>query len=144
MKPLKIPYGISNFGLLREKQYLYVDKTRYIEVLENYPPYQFFIRPRRFGKSLFISLLEHYYDINKAADFDKLFGGTYIVLRTACKYLPESRRGNLAEVRQAVLAQLARYSGSELVASGFSGGWLKKVALVVVGKSDVYLDEVCV
>ena len=78
MKPTKIPYGISNFGMLREDHYLYVDKTRYIEVLENYPPYQFFIRPRRFGKSLFISLLEHYYDINKAQDFDKLFGGTYI------------------------------------------------------------------
>ena len=57
MKPLKIPYGISNFGMLREDQYLYVDKTRYIEALEDYPPYQFFIRPRCFGKSLFISLL---------------------------------------------------------------------------------------
>ncbi len=78
MKPIKIPYGISNFAMLREEKYLYVDKTRYIEVLENYPPYQFFIRPRRFGKSLFISMLEHYYDINKARDFDKLFGGTYI------------------------------------------------------------------
>ena len=78
MKLVKIPYGISNFGMLREEQYLYVDKTKYIEILENYPPYQFFIRPRRFGKSLFISMLEYYYDINKAADFDKLFGGTYI------------------------------------------------------------------
>ncbi len=78
MKMVKIPYGISNFAMMREDKYLYVDKTRYIEVLENYPPYQFFIRPRRFGKSLFISMLEHYYDINKANDFDKLFGGTYI------------------------------------------------------------------
>lgn len=78
MKPLKIPYGISNFAMLREKGYLYVDKTKYIEILENYPPYQFFIRPRRFGKSLFISMLEHYYDINNLEDFDKLFGGTYI------------------------------------------------------------------
>lgn len=78
MKPIKIPYGISNFTMLREEQYLYVDKTKYIELLENYPPYQFFIRPRRFGKSLFISMLEHYYDINKAQDFDKLFSGTYI------------------------------------------------------------------
>lgn len=49
MKPVKIPYGRSNFAMLREEQYLYVDKTQYIEILEHYPPYQFFIRPRRFG-----------------------------------------------------------------------------------------------
>lgn len=52
----RIPYGISNFEVLRNKGYLYVDKTNYIEILDNYAPYQFFIRPRRFGKSLFISI----------------------------------------------------------------------------------------
>ena len=74
----RIPYGISNFEILREKNYLYVDKTSYIEILEKYAPYQFFIRPRRFGKSLFISMLENYYDINKEAKFEKLFGDLYI------------------------------------------------------------------
>lgn len=74
----KIPYGMSNFEELREKGYMYVDKTRYIEILENDAPYQFFIRPRRFGKSLFVSMLEKYYDINKKDMFETLFEDTYI------------------------------------------------------------------
>ncbi|MCB2306997.1 ATP-binding protein [Clostridium estertheticum] len=74
----RIPYGISNFEVLREKNYLYVDKTSYIDILERYAPYQFFIRPRRFGKSLFLSMLENYYDINKKDKFEKLFGDLYI------------------------------------------------------------------
>jgi len=74
----KIPYGISNFKILRKENYLYVDKTKYIEVLESYAPYQFFIRPRRFGKSLFISMLESYYDINAKREFDGLFKDLYI------------------------------------------------------------------
>ncbi|MEL7596743.1 MAG: AAA family ATPase, partial [Clostridiaceae bacterium] len=74
----KIPYGISNFERLIEENYLYVDKTKYIEMLEQFPPYQFFIRPRRFGKSLFISMLENYYDVNKKDKFETLFGDFYI------------------------------------------------------------------
>ena len=74
----RIPYGISNFEVLREKNYIYVDKTSYIDILDAYAPYQFFIRPRRFGKSLFISMLENYYDINKEDKFEKLFGDLYI------------------------------------------------------------------
>ncbi|MFT8351590.1 AAA family ATPase [Clostridium saccharoperbutylacetonicum] len=74
----RIPYGISNFEVLRNKDYLYVDKTHYIEILDNYAPYQFFIRPRRFGKSLFISMLENYYDINKKGEFEDLFKNLYI------------------------------------------------------------------
>ncbi|MDF2884249.1 MAG: putative AAA-ATPase [Clostridiaceae bacterium] len=74
----RIPYGISNFEVLRNKGYLYVDKTNYIEILDNYAPYQFFIRPRRFGKSLFISMIENYYDINKKDKFEGLFSDLYI------------------------------------------------------------------
>jgi hypothetical protein len=74
----KVPYGISNFQNIIEEEYIYVDKTKYIEMLEDYAPYQFFIRPRRFGKSLFISMLENYYDIKKKDNFDKLFGKLYI------------------------------------------------------------------
>nr|WP_251861466.1 AAA family ATPase [Clostridium sp. Marseille-Q2269] len=74
----KIPYGISNFEVLKEEDYFYVDKTPYIELLDGYAPYQFFIRPRRFGKSLFISMLENYYDINKKDKFQGLFGDLYI------------------------------------------------------------------
>lgn len=74
----RIPYGISNFEVLRNKGYLYVDKTNYIEILDNYAPYQFFIRPKRFGKSLFISMIENYYDINKKDKFEDLFSDLYI------------------------------------------------------------------
>ncbi|MEL5864854.1 ATP-binding protein [Clostridium cochlearium] len=74
----RIPYGISNFEVLRKENYLYVDKTSYIEILDRYAPYNFFIRPRRFGKSLFISMLENYYDINKKDKFEELFGDLYI------------------------------------------------------------------
>lgn len=63
---------------MREENYLYVDKTKYIQILEDYAPYQFFIRPRRFGKSLFVSMLESYYDINAEKDFKELFGDLYI------------------------------------------------------------------
>jgi hypothetical protein len=78
-RPMKIPYGISNFKSLREQGYLYVDKTMYIKSLENLnSKYIFFIRPRRFGKSLFLSTLEHYYDVNAEEDFQKLFGDLYI------------------------------------------------------------------
>ncbi|OFI07124.1 putative AAA-ATPase [Clostridium acetireducens DSM 10703] len=74
----KIPYGISNFQRIIEDNYLYVDKTKYIEILENFAPYQFFIRPRRFGKSLFISMLENYYDIKKKDKFKSIFNKLYI------------------------------------------------------------------
>jgi len=56
-----------------------VDKTKYIRVLEDYPaPYQFFLRPRRFGKSLFVSVLNYYYDINEKDKFPEIFNGTEI------------------------------------------------------------------
>ena len=76
----KIPYGIANFEALKENNnYYYVDKTINIEILENLgTKYHFFLRPRRFGKSLFISTLEHYYDISKKDQFEELFGDTYI------------------------------------------------------------------
>jgi hypothetical protein len=75
----KIPYGISDYKTIVEENYLYVDKTRFIELLESLgEPYIFFLRPRRFGKSLFISTLDYYYDVNTNIDFEKLFGNTYI------------------------------------------------------------------
>lgn len=75
----KIPYGISDFKRFRIDNYLYVDKTRYIELLEHYDePYIFFMRPRRFGKTLFLSTLAYYYDTQAGSDFDTLFGECYI------------------------------------------------------------------
>ncbi len=75
----KIPYGISSFEKIKSGGYYFVDKTKYIELIEDMgSPYLFFLRPRRFGKSLFISMLEDYYDINAAGQFERLFGDTYI------------------------------------------------------------------
>jgi len=75
----KIPYAITNFEKISTENYLYVDKTRFIEMLENESTeYHFLIRPRKFGKSLFTSVLDHYYDIRFKDRFDELFGDLYI------------------------------------------------------------------
>ena len=80
IKPFKrLPSGESNFASLRMENYAYVDKTRYIEMLENEGnKRQFFIRPRKFGKSLFLSMLSNYYDMLGADRFQELFGDLYI------------------------------------------------------------------
>ncbi len=76
---MKLPYGISNFETLVDESYFFIDKTPYIAQLENQGErYLFFLRPRRFGKSLFISLLHYYYDVNARDKFTKLFGRYYI------------------------------------------------------------------
>ncbi|MDR2761640.1 MAG: AAA family ATPase, partial [Planctomycetaceae bacterium] len=79
-KQKKLPYGNANFQSVRtENNYAYVDKTRFIELLENENnKSKIFIRPRRFGKSLFLSMLSYYYDINHADEFEQLFGDLYI------------------------------------------------------------------
>jgi len=59
----KIPYGIADFKLIQDENYYYVDKTRYLPLLEDIGRYNFFIRPRRFGKTLFLDVLECYYDV---------------------------------------------------------------------------------
>ncbi len=70
---MKIPYGESNFHKIRTEKYLYIDKTAYIEQLENQGCFNILLRPRRFGKSLFLSTLRHYYDIRFQEEFDTLF-----------------------------------------------------------------------
>ena len=77
-KPKRIPYGMMNFEHLRRDNCYFVDKTRFIEKIEDANKYFFFIRPRRFGKSLTLSMLAHYYDINMKDRFDELFGDLYI------------------------------------------------------------------
>ncbi len=74
----KIPYGISDYSRIRSQNYYYVDKTTYLPTLENAGSYLFFIRPRRFGKSLFISIMEAYYDVYYKERFDEFFKGTWI------------------------------------------------------------------
>ena len=72
-----VPYGQADFRRIRLNRWLYVDKTRFLRRLEQ-EHYAFLIRPRRFGKSLWVSLLENYYDRFWADDFDATFAGTDI------------------------------------------------------------------
>lgn len=76
----KIPYGIASYNVFREENYYYVDKTACICKVESKGRFLFFIRPRRFGKSLFLSILENYYDINQKDRFDYFFNGTAVHL----------------------------------------------------------------
>ena len=77
MEKIKIPYGESDYKTLIEENYIYVDKTMYIEKLENYKK-AIYVRPRRFGKSLFTSMISYYYDIAHKENFETLFKGKYI------------------------------------------------------------------
>jgi Predicted AAA-ATPase/PD-(D/E)XK nuclease superfamily len=76
---LKIPYGKSDFKTVIEKKYFYQDRTAYIQTLEDWgSTYLLYLRPRRFGKSLWISTLSYYYGLEYQKEFDNLFGTTFI------------------------------------------------------------------
>ncbi len=75
---MKFPYGISDFDSLITRRFHYVDRTDHIPLLEEAGDQLLFLRPRRFGKSLLLSMLESYYDRNKADRFESLFGGLAI------------------------------------------------------------------
>ncbi|WP_133511588.1 AAA family ATPase [Candidatus Thiosymbion oneisti] len=75
---MKFPYGISDFDALITEKYYYVDRTDRIPLLEDAGKQLLFLRPRRFGKSLLLSMLENYYDLNQADRFEQLFGGLAI------------------------------------------------------------------
>ncbi|NEX19639.1 AAA family ATPase [Thiorhodococcus mannitoliphagus] len=77
-QPWRIPYGVADFIKLREGHEYYVDKTRYLPLLEQAGRFLFLIRPRRFGKSLLQSVMECYYDAHWAERFDALFADTWI------------------------------------------------------------------
>ena len=74
----RVPYGISDFVKLRDQNNYYVDKTMYLPQLEDEAVNLFFIRPRRFGKSVFISMLQAYYDLRYTNRFQELFGDLWI------------------------------------------------------------------
>ena len=73
-----IPYGISNFKQVRSENKYLVDKTMYFEKMEQAGNFLFLVRPRRFGKSLFLNMLEAYYDVNEKNGFEELFRGLYV------------------------------------------------------------------
>ena len=87
-----IPYGMADFSAIRREGFLYVDKTRFIREMEN-ERHVFLLRPRRFGKSCWVSILEHYYDRTRQDLFEALFAGTDIGRE------PTANRGQYAILR---------------------------------------------
>ena len=75
---LKLPYGQSDFTKVMLQGYFYQDRTEFIRDLETMPTFLYYLRPRRFGKSLFISMLHHYYALEHKENFDALFGNLAI------------------------------------------------------------------
>ncbi|WP_217352391.1 AAA family ATPase [Candidatus Viridilinea mediisalina] len=85
---LNLPYGISDFYKIRTEGYHYIDRTSCIPLVEAAGMHLVFLRPRRFGKSLWLSTLENYYDVAKAPAFEQLFGDL------AIGHNPTPRRNN--------------------------------------------------
>jgi hypothetical protein len=83
----QIPYGVTDFNDFRVKNLYYVDKTRFIRDLEKKGNFLFLIRPRRFGKSLFLGIMEAYYDIDYKDRFDFFFTGTQREKKTVTWFL---------------------------------------------------------
>ena len=98
----EIPYGIASFVEVVEQNMYYVDKTMYLPLLEKQPRNLFFIRPRRFGKSIFLSMLQAYYDIAQKEKFEKRFGNLWI----------SSQPTRLQGKYQVVYLDFSRASGS--------------------------------
>ena len=71
---MKFPYGISDFRQVIGEGYYFVDRSDHIHILEEMGKQLLFLRPRRFGKSLLLSMLENYYDVARAGEFEQLFG----------------------------------------------------------------------
>ncbi|WP_343412140.1 AAA family ATPase [Candidatus Amarolinea dominans] len=109
---LKFPYGISDFYTIRTEGYVYIDRTDRIALVEEAGKQLVFLRPRRFGKSLWLSTLENYYDVAKAGEFARLFGdlaigrnptprhNSYFILRWDFSLI--SAQGGIAEIGQAM------------------------------------------
>jgi len=113
---IKFPYGISDFDKISREAYFYIDRTPYLCLLEEIGPQLLFLRPRRFGKSLLLSVLENYYDLAKAPEFERLFGklaigqqptplhNTYFVMKWDFSVI--SALGDAAAIQQAIYDHL--------------------------------------
>jgi hypothetical protein len=109
---MRFPYGLSDFGTLIEGGYWYQDRTDRLADLETTGRQLIFLRPRRFGKSLLLSMLEHYYDLNRADRFESLFGALavgrtptplhnqYFVLKWDFSLIPA--HGEIADIEAAI------------------------------------------
>jgi len=77
MKKKKIPYGLSDFKRIKTENWYYIDKTHFLEILEEEQSFLYFLRPRRFGKSLTLAMIEAYFDVYYKDQFDDIFKDTY-------------------------------------------------------------------
>src|SRR6056297_2584806 len=128
----RIPYGIGDFESIRKENMYYIDKTKIIEYLEMHQ-YPFFIRPRRFGKSLLISMLESYYDIEKQDAFDELFKGLYI-------HDHPTRERNSYLVLRLDFSGIETDKGKAILYESFTDN-VKEYVLTFVDKYNSYLKE---
>ncbi|MCU0290354.1 MAG: AAA family ATPase [Acidobacteria bacterium] len=124
------PYGVANFNDFKVKNLYYVDKTRFISEIERKGSYLFLIRPRRFGKSLFLAILEAYYDIEYKDLFDSFFSGTDIHKN------PTSEKNNYMILK---LNFSAVKSDVSMVEESFNY-YIKKAALRFLIKYEEFLD----
>jgi len=124
-RTMKFPYGISDFYKLITEDYLYIDRTDRIPFIEDMGQQLLFLRPRRFGKSLWLSTLENYYDLAKADEFNRLFGhlaigqnptplrNQFLILRWDFSGVAPS--GNNQEIKQSLFeqinGQIVRFAG---------------------------------
>ena len=152
-----IPYGIANFRKLRLENNLYIDKTRYIELLERKGyNYVLFLRPRRFGKSLWLSTMWHYYDEYYSEEFEQLFGDLYIgkhptKLRNNYKILfmefsgiesadlQKARRDFNVNIKLYVNRFLKRYGYDHQIQEVLPGDETMKMLLEIVRDEKIYL-----
>lgn len=107
---MKFPYGMCDFQRIITGNYFYADRTDRIPMLEEAGEQLLFLRPRRFGKSLLLSMLENYYDLNRAEKFERMFGhlaigrepteshNSYCVLKW--DFSAVSPQGSAAEIKQ--------------------------------------------
>ncbi len=141
----KIPYGISDYGLLIKDNYYYIDKTMYLEELENIGRTLVFLRPRRFGKTLFTSMMGYYYDINSKDKFiDSMIfknkdKSNYDIM-IEFKYIKkkEYKRSLLERLKNTGIEQLKEYVGL-LDVSKLN---LKKYLVIYVGSEIKVMEEI--
>ena len=105
---------MMNFAVIRRDDCYYVDKTRFIPMIEEADKFFFFIRPRRFGKSLTVNMLQHYYDILAKDKFEALFGDLYIGKHPTTR--PEQLSGTIPQLlrNSRRTAQLSQGAGRAL------------------------------
>ena len=133
---MKFPYGLSDFSTLIQDGYWYRDRTDRLASIEDAGRQLIFLRPRRFGKSLLLSLLKHYYDLNRTAQFETLFGGLavgrdptplhnqYYVMKWDFSLVPS--HGEVADIE----AALHRHINAAIHACLVRYGWVDEVDLV--------------